>query len=121
MFLISGIAADLIGKLDPEASTPGEKLEVARALAGASDLPTANWLATAAEQQSTNLREKIAAGAMIADIAFRLAMSQAVAIRTGGLSARSKFRRTNWTRLVFGTSKRFSLRWNGPRMSCSSP
>ena len=71
VFLISGIAADLIGKLDPEASTPGEKLEVARALAGASDLPTANWLATAAEQQSTNLREKIAAGAMIADIAFQ--------------------------------------------------
>ncbi len=72
LFLVVGSAADLIDKLGPEASTASEKIAVAQALVGGFDLPRAKQLATAAEQQSINLREKIAADGIIANINFQI-------------------------------------------------
>lgn len=72
VFLIAGSAAALIDKLGPEASTALEKIEVAVALVEVADLPRAKQLAIAAEQQSTNVREKIAADRIIANINFQI-------------------------------------------------
>jgi hypothetical protein len=52
-------AATLIDQLGPEASTPSEKNVVAEALASRFDLARAKQLATEAEQQSTDVVEKI--------------------------------------------------------------
>jgi hypothetical protein len=72
VLLIAGSAAALIDRLDPESSTADEKIMVAVALAegSASDLPAAMRLATAAEYQTANVREKAAADRMIAHIHF---------------------------------------------------
>lgn len=72
VLLIAGSAAALIDRLDPENSTADEKIMVAGALieGGASDLPAAMRLATAAERQAVNAREKAAANHIIAHIDF---------------------------------------------------
>ncbi|MGH3767084.1 MAG: hypothetical protein ACRDTX_18340 [Pseudonocardiaceae bacterium] len=72
VLLVSGSAAALIDKLDPEASTVYEKVEVAIGLVGGADLPSARRLATAAAQQSTNVREKSLADCLIANIDFQI-------------------------------------------------
>jgi hypothetical protein len=72
VFLVAGGAADLIDKLGLEMSTASEKIEVATALVVAFDLPRAKRLATDAERQSTNAREKILANQIIANINFQI-------------------------------------------------
>jgi hypothetical protein len=71
VLLVAGSAAALIDKLGPEASTVYEKIEVAGGLVAGADLPSARRLATAAAQQSTNLREKSLADHLIANINFQ--------------------------------------------------
>lgn len=69
--VVASNAAGLMDKLGPEASTAAEKLEVALALMKAADLPGAKRLATAAEQQSTNVLGKVYADRIIANIDFQ--------------------------------------------------
>lgn len=69
--LIAGTAATLIGRLGTEESTPSEKNEVAEVLRRRFDLVRAKLLATAAEQQSTNVNDKIWAEKILAVIDFR--------------------------------------------------
>lgn len=69
--LVAGSAAELIGKLHPEASTATEKMVVASALFwSGGDMSLAKRLATAAEQQSIRAREKAAGAAVIGQISF---------------------------------------------------
>lgn len=76
VLLTAGSAAELIDKLDPDASTATEKIQVAGALVLGSDLPRAMPLLTAAERQSTNMREKISAIHLIAHINFQIGNSK---------------------------------------------
>ncbi|MBV9144184.1 MAG: hypothetical protein JO115_25235 [Pseudonocardiales bacterium] len=68
--LIAGTAATLIDRLGAEASTPSEKNEVAYALLTRLDLVGAKRLATAAEQQATNVTDKATAEKILAAIDF---------------------------------------------------